>query len=296
MNPARLHVRRTAAILAVFAFALSVHAATYPINLTPPWKPNQVYTNSVKASESTRTTVSQGTQVLQEQIQIRKAAVEADGEALALHPNGGLRKAAFTVRSFRTSISSAAETDFLPAGTKITVETTGPNQSVYTVNGRAATAEQEPFLKLVFSTDTPDYNDQVLFGTGKPVAVGESWQPDVEKLKSTFGHELGPIAIAKASMKLDAVSGSGDQQVSSISGTVDFGGFSPPLPPGITAKGGTFHIALDGLIPASRTAAKRVENLTATAVFGGEVKAPTGAIITINVTAEAKHASTLTFP
>ncbi|MDF3059190.1 MAG: hypothetical protein K0R17_3405 [Rariglobus sp.] len=270
--------------------------AAHTVNLTAPWKQGQTYATSVTASESNRMVLRQGDKVLQDKTDKRTARLEADAEAISSFPHGGLRKAAFTVRSLRVSLNGAPETDFLPAGSKIVAESTGADKKIFTIDGNPATKDQESVLKLVTSTDDPEHNDQMLFGPRKAVAIGESWEPDLAAIKATMGKDFGVEALVKGSMKLDGVEGSGPTQINLVSGSVTFDRFTPPLPPGVDAKSGVFHVKLDGRIPATRTATQRVENLTATADFVGEIKTPDGTVLTMMMTVVAKNASVLTFP
>lgn len=270
--------------------------ATYTVNLTTPWKIGQVYTTAVSASESTRTTLTMGEQKLQEQTQQRSAKMDAESKVLDVFPHGGLRKAEFTLRTLRASVNGAPETSFLPPGTKIVAENTGANEKAYTVNGAAATADQEAVLKLVISLDDEKNNDQMIFGPKQPVAIGETWKLNEAALKETLGKDMGKIGATEGTMRLNAVEGSGPSQIAVVSGNVTFSGIKPELPPGITPKSGTFTAMLDGRIPAARTASTRVENMNATADLSGEAAGPNNAVIVFHVKADMKNASVLTFP
>ncbi len=299
MSLPRLSTHRPTALFASLLLALAApfaNAQTHTVNLTPAWKVGQAYVASVKTSNSSQTVLRQGDKVVQDQTQKSSAHLEADAEAISTFPHGGLRKASFTVRSLRVSTNGAPETEFLPAGTKIVAEGTDVDKKTFTVNGRPATPEQEAILKLVISTDDPKHNDQLIFGPKAPVAVGESWKPDLETIKATIGKDFGPQGVVTSTMKLDAVEGSGASQINIVSGNVTVDGFTPPLPPGVTAKSGVFRVTLGGRIPATRTASKREETLTGTAHFVGEAQAPDGTTFTVTVSMETKNATVLTFP
>jgi len=300
MNMRRFLPRSVAALLALTALAASAtlaQAQTYTVNFTTPWKEGQTFQSDIKASQKTRMVVSQGTQVLQQQVlEDTVASLKADAKALTFFPHGGLRKVSYTVRSLRVSLKNGPETDYLPAGTQIVVETIGFDVKSYFINDKVATEEQKKVLKLVTSSDEADYNDQTIFGPAKPVGLSETWQPALEKMKAALSKELGEIPSATGEMKLEAITGTGDKQVAVVSGKIVLSGFAPPLPPGITAKSGTFQMELDGRIPATRTGSKRVENSKITAHFVGETKIPTGALVSLTMISEITTASTLTFP
>lgn len=290
------HARLFGASLLFAATALVSSAQTHTVNFTTPWEIGQRYTASATVSESNQMVVSQGETILQQQGQKRTARLEADAEALGNFPHGGLRKAAFTIRSLHVSIDDAAETEFLPAGTKVVVESQSADKEVFTINDLPASDEQAAILKLVISTDDPEHSDQIMFGPKQPVAVGESWQPDVQAMQSSLGKDLGVSANITGTMKLDAIEGAGPKQVSVVSGDMTFDNFIPPMPPGITPKSGKMTMKLDGRIPAARSASTRIENLTMLAEFSGEATPPNGATVTLKFKAETKSSHTLTFP
>ncbi|MET0263700.1 MAG: hypothetical protein ABW223_12425 [Rariglobus sp.] len=290
---------RLSALLAAITLAISSvasAAATYTVDLTSPWKIGQGYSAVVTSSQSSATTVSVGGKKVQEQVQRRAASFEADAKVLEVYPHGGLRKASFKIRSLRASKDGAPETEFLPAGTEVVAESTGVTEKEFTVNGKKATDEQKAVLGMIITTDGSRHNDQILFGPKNPVAIGDQWSLNGDQLKETIGKEFGTIAVSQGTMRLDAIEGSGDSQIAVVSGKVNFKGIQPELPPGVKPTAGQFQAVLDGRIPATRTASKRVENLTATADLGGEADGPNGAKMTFAVKVEAKHSSVLTFP
>jgi len=297
MKTLRLPLLCATVLFASVGLSLSTAApATHTVNLTTPWKVGQTYTAAVSATESTHVVLTLGDQKLQEQKQQRSAKLDADSKVLAVYSHGGLRKAEFTVRTLRASLNGTPEAVYLPPGAKIVAESTGGTEKTYTIDGAEASAEQKSILELVISLDAEKHTDQIIFGPKKPVAVGENWLLDGTALKETLGKGLGEIGATQGAMRLDAIEGSGDGQIAIVSGNVAFTGIKPALPPGITPKSGVFKAVLDGRIPATRTASKRVENLTADADLKGEAAGPNGATITFSVKVDVKHASTLTFP
>lgn len=291
-TPARI----LGASLLFAATALVAAAQTHSINFTTPWEVGQRFTASATASDSNQMVVSQGANVLQQQAQKRTVRLEAEAEALGSFPHGGLSKAEFTIRSLHASINGAPETEFLPAGAKVVVESHGGDKKTFTIDGRPATDEQAAILKLVIATDSPEHNDQIMFGPKKPVAVGESWQPDVHAMQSSLGKDFDVSATISGTMKLDAVEGSGPKQIGVVSGDIVFDNFIPPMPPGVTAKSGKMTMTLGGRIPAARAASTRVETLATLAEFSGEATPPNGPAVTLTMKAETKTSHTLTFP
>lgn len=289
--------RLTVFSCAAFGFAAaSIAAETHTVDLATPWTPGQRFTATVTVTESSHMTFASEDRILQEQSQRRAAHFEADAEALAVHPNGGLRKAGYTVRTLRVSLDDQAEGEFLPAGTRLVAESLAPGEKTYSVNDHPATAEQEAILKLVLSLDSEKHNDQVVFGPRQAVAVNETWTPDPAILRELHEKEFGRIGAIQASMRLKGIEGSGDSQVAIIAGTLDFTNIQPPLPPGITPRSGRFQARLDGRIPARHKASTRIEAFSATTDITGETTAPDGRTILFAVAARTRHASELAFP
>ncbi len=292
-------LRHTLALGASLLFAATTLVAadqTYPVNFSSPWEIGQRYTTSSTASQTNHMLISQGPNILQEQTQKHSAKLEADVEALGTFPHGGLSKAAYTIRSLLVSVSDGVELEFLPPGTVVVVESLGADKKTYTIDGKPASDEQVATLKLVLSTDAPDHNDQMIFGPKQPVAVGESWEPDLKVMLSTLGKDFGGAATINGKMKLDAVDGEGAKQISTVSGTINIGNVLPPLPPGVTPKSGKLTIKLTGRIPATRTASTRFETLDMNVAFGGEATPPGGAPVTLAMTMETKSAHTDIYP
>lgn len=298
MNKTLRSLSRPAALavsLLGFSLAHLVSAAeTYSVNLTTPWKAGQAYTLSATGSQTAKSTVKMGPTKAQEQTQQNSATLEADAKALEAWPDGGLRKAQFTVRSFRAADGNAPAKDLLPKGAVIVAEKKGEEVD-FTVDGQPASTEQANALKMVVALDEADQNDQLVFGTNKPVAVGETWRPDPAKVKAALGKDLGEVRTTDATMRLDSVAGRGDAQVAMISGDILFDGIHPPLPPGLTLKSGKFQAKLTGKIPAQRKASTRNETLAGSGQFVAVAPGPTGEI-SLTVELGVKQDITLTFP
>lgn len=294
----RLLARPVTLLSALLAFTVSSAVAapeTYSVNFTTPWKTGQTYSINATGAQSATTSVVMGGQQPQEQAQKSGAQLEADGKALEVHPNGGLRKAQFTVRSFRSSKGDAPAAETLPKGAVIVAEKSG-EELTFTVNGKAATPDQTTLLKMVIALDSADSNDQLVFGSDKPLAIGESWRPDPARVKNELGKDLGEVAKAETVMRLDGVTGSGDGQVAQVSGTILFDGLQPPMPPGFTVKSGKFEAKLTGKIPAVRVKSTRNETLDGTGRFVSTATLPNGQSVSLTILIESKQNVTLTFP
>jgi hypothetical protein len=268
------------------------------VNLTTPWKVGQTYGITTDSSETMHSRLAMSDKPgtpLKDQTQKRSVHMEADAQALAVFENGGLKKAAFTVKALRATLDGQPEREILPAGAKVVAESTGTDEKTYTVNGQPAATDVEAILKMAISLDTAEHNDQIIFGPKKPVAVGDSWQPETAVILQTIGKSLGAAASTTAVMKLNAVRGEGADQVADISGNVTMTGLKPPLPPQFTTKVGTFQAQLEGSIPATRHG-KRTEKLDASLHFVSEAAGPGGAAMVVTVDGTNKNVTVLVFP
>jgi len=293
------------ATLALFALvqitAVSLHAdekAAYTVNLTTPWKVGQTYGFTIDSAESMRSLLAMADKPdapLKDQTQKRSVHMEADAQALAVFENGGLKKASFTVKTLRATLDGQPEREILPAGAKIVVESTGPEEKTYTVNGQPAADDVEAILKMAISLDDAKHTDQIIFGPKKPVAVGDSWQPDTALVLETIGKSFGAAASTTAVMKLNAIHGEGANQVADISGSITMAGLKPPLPAQFTTKVGTFNAVLGGQIPATRHG-KRTETLDASLHFVSEAAGPGGASMLVTIDGTNKNVTVLVFP
>lgn len=270
-------------------------AETHTVNLTTPWTVGQAFSVKTTFTETTRASMTVGDKPAPEQSRKRMVRLEADAEALKVHPNGGLRQASYTVRDLRIIENSAPPTVYLPAGTKLVVEQVGVSDKSVTVDGKPATPEQLALLKPILAADGEHHNDQLIFGPDKPVAVGESWSINSATFISSLGSELGEIGAATGTMKLDGYSGEGAQGVALVSGQTSLVLTKAPLPPGFTMKSGKMTFRLDGRIPAGRSAAERQEKMSGAFELLGETAMPDGGVAQIKMRSDITTDVTLRF-
>jgi hypothetical protein len=238
-------------------------AKTYTVSFNPAWKVGEkfgVTSNPVSEMHVVATMAPPGqpAQTVQDQTQKKSAHFEADAEVLAVFPNGGLQKAAFTVKTFTGTASAAAEKELLPAGAKIVADKTGTSEKkTFTVDGQPAPAEVAKFLSDAVDLDSANHTDQDVFGSEAPMAVGGTWPINgtllIESgLKKSFGADL----TCQGTMKLDAITGEGATQVATVSGTMVFDHVKAPLPPMLETKVAEVTGELAGSQPATHKGAR----------------------------------------
>jgi hypothetical protein len=289
-------LRLFAGLFALVISSLACAKTTYTVDFTPPWTQGQQYTAASTLTESVVTTFFTIDETLKQQTSKRSVRFEADATALAAFRHGGLRKAAYVVRTLRVSVDGAPETDFLPPGTQIVAESTGVADKAITINGRVATSDQKNVLLPVLTTDCEQYNDEHLFGPGRPVYIGERWSLEGTRLKNTLGYGLGTIKSTSGNMRLDRIEGTGDAQVAVVSGIVTFGGIMPNMPPGIFPESGLFKTSIQSRIPASHSSSKREDIMDSNATLRGATVGSAGQRLMATIKIESKTTSVLIFP
>lgn len=155
---------------------------TYTIALSPAFKVGQKFSVVTDLSHSEQTKIAitiPGMPTPQDQNQNTEmsAHIEADGEILAVYPNGSPQKIALTLKSITATNDKTALPNLPAAGAKIVVAKTGTDASV-TVNDQPADVGIAKVLRDVFDLGDEKHTDQTLFGPKAPVAIGDTWPVD----------------------------------------------------------------------------------------------------------------------
>ena len=275
-------------------------AKTYTLNLTPALVVGQKFSvvTDLSDTELTKITITvPGMPAPQDQNQNTSlvAHIEADGEVLAIYPNGSAQKIALTLKAITATNNQTALPNLPAAGAKVVVEKTAGSITV-TVDGQPAPAGIGKILRDVFESGDEKYTNQAMFGPKAPVAIGDSWPVDSASLLSSFKQAIGDVSAIKGTMKLDGLTGTGDGQVAEVSGTVNIDGFKPPLPAGVNmtidSSSGLMHMA--GSIPSiAKGTDKGSTSMTIKLEAHGEQQ---GLQLKISTSGEQKKTSTITFP
>jgi hypothetical protein len=268
----------------------------YKITLRPPTKVGQKFgaNNDISmiSDLETKAATPDAPPPIPAQIKEVTVHLEGDGEVLAVFPNGGMQKVALIVKTLTARQNGMDLPDLPVAGAKIVGEMTG-NTTVITIDDKPASATVNKLLTHVLGLDDAKESDQDIFCPTDPVAVGATWSGNTALLADSLKETLGSTAQVKGAVKLEAVKGTGDDEVISISGNYSLDKFNPPLPPTITVDTATFKIIMADTIPESaKGTLKRTTRRTMN--FSGHGMAAGSALSLIGIL-DQKGTTALTF-
>jgi hypothetical protein len=97
-----------------------------------------------------------------------------------------------------------------------------------------------------------------MFGPRSPVAVGGTWAVDAPSIIAAFKEGQGAVSGINGTMTLDSLTGTGADQIATVSGQVEIAGYRPPLPAGMTVDASAGLMQVSGTIPASAKGLKKL--------------------------------------
>jgi hypothetical protein len=277
MFPPRQPLRTS---LAMAAFWLSVANAadaptTYAVNLAPANKVGTKFslvTDLTTESQSDIAMTMPGATAPQKQEQSQQEIAHFEGEAevLAIFPNDSIQKVAVTVKNFIAIGDGEPMTGLPAAGAKIVAENADGKKS-YTVDDQPASANVAKLLDDIIGLGNEKRTDQDIFGPTSPVAMNATWPVNSTALIAEL-KEGGDMQMdgAKGTVKLDAIKGSGADQVASFSSVFVVQGAKPTLPAGMTVDSMTMSGGISGEVPATAAGVERetITRSTEMAVHG----------------------------
>jgi len=136
--------------------------------------------------------------------------------------------------------------------------------------------------------------DQEIFGNASPVTVGATWPVNAKALIAELkGDTSVAMSGAKGTVKLDAVTGSGENLVATVTGIYVVEGAKPTLPAGMTVDSMNISGGIAMTVPA---VAKGVQKKRVTASMQMAAHGKGGGIeIKIDSAGEQKKTMELTF-
>ena len=203
--------------------------ATYAINISPAWTVGQVFGyvgDDVTDSPDGKVSVH----------------LEADGEVMALMPNGNPQKIAYTVKVLRVTGGDIPQAGFPATGAKIVAEDAANNKQVVTFDGKPADSDVADALGAVLWLTAPNHTDQEVYGPTAPVALAATWPINAAAFMDYKLEGQPQTTSIDGLLTLDRIEGDGDQRMSVISGDFKTAGKSPPDAPGTYT--GTYHFTV----------------------------------------------------
>lgn len=210
-NPISLILRfliLSASIAAIWP-PTSTLAQEYEILLTRPVKVGHKSKVSASGHETQNRNVSVGGQSVQAEKKNKSASLEATREVIAVDKRGQVTKARFTVDTAKSN-EGEKDSPLFAKGTVI-IATHDGKDVTYSVDGKPILSPKGDFLDMVINLDsgedTPEMNEDTIFGTKKKQQVGASWPIDEKafldflKKKANAPFEMtvksGTVTLAK---------------------------------------------------------------------------------------------------
>jgi hypothetical protein len=270
---------------------------TYTVNLNPPLQAGQKFSivTDLSNSEQTKTSyIIPGVPTPQDQNRNTEmtAHIEADGEILAVFPNGSPEKVTLTLTNIAASINQVPLPALPSPGATVVLEKSG-NTLTVAVNGAPIDDNVAKILRDALETGDANITNQTMFGPRSPVAIGSIWAVDSPSIIAAFKEGQGDISAVNGAMKLEALTGTGDDQVATISGNVKLEGYKPPLPPEVLVDASVGSLEVNGTIPAAAKGTKKLStSMTMKLEAHGEQQ---GVQFKISSNGEQKKTSSVTF-
>jgi hypothetical protein len=293
------------AILAAFAVWMPsggncADLKVYPIDLGRPAKVGEKFTVVSSVAQSSLIAIDavnagKPPTSIQRQNQQRVIHLEAEGEVLAVFPNGNVQEVALTVRILRITTDTDADSDVLKAGAKVTAERIN-QQTAFAVDGKPAAEAVAKVLHEVDPTGDSRQTQQEVFGPSHPVAVGETWTPNVLLAAREIedDKDFGDSITAEGNATLDAAQGDGEKEVATVSYHLDLTGMKAPLANPFTPIAGDGKVDVIIIIPAKRQGVTSKDS-TIDANYVSEARSPDGRQVTATVKLVRQRKDTVTW-
>ncbi len=139
-------------------------------------------------SDLTSQRVIQNGKVVKNQTLRQHVEFEAVTEVLAVTVKGRPSRTRYTIKRFAARMGRGMKPIFKP-GTVLTVQRGGKAERSITSSAGPLSKEQLAAAKLVISLRKSRANDQEIFGTSEPRAIGESWPINSKRGKQSMEEE-----------------------------------------------------------------------------------------------------------
>jgi hypothetical protein len=287
-SPLRPRTSLCCIAVALLAVASTAPATdTYPIKLVRPPKVGQKYTFTAEGAVTRHTTISAGGKQIDTNEEEFGIHLEGTVEVLAVNKDGEEGKTACTVTKC-TRVTPEGESELIPAGRVITA-TGSKEETTFAIDQGQLSAEAKEALDLVLRMGEEDgYNDDKIYGTTTPQAVGGTWNMDA-KASSDEARDDEVIfepKDASGTMRVDKVESVDGIQCLRISGSTEIKRLQVKSPDGLKFEDGTLKAHYGGAYPVDVKLPGPVREsigLTQTAKFTGKEKAARGTEVSTKV-------------
>lgn len=169
---------------------LAEDAPTYTIPTRTTWKVGDVVTRVETEKESQSQKVTMGEQVLQEGSNLVQTSFEAVLSVQEVNGEGEYTKALVFFKQWKRE--AGKDVDESLTGAHVEVTGAGATRSAKVVTpDHKISVEAAQWLDNELGKGSGDHEAKgdAVFNPGKPVAVGETWNPDMAKVREMFGSD-----------------------------------------------------------------------------------------------------------
>lgn len=227
-------------------------AKKYTINLSRDYKVGQKLEISITNQESSKMELKKNGTAQDPRNQAIEAKFDGIQEVLEVK-DGKLAKAKITVKKLVATMGGKEET-ILKTGVVIDASY-GSENVTFKVDGEEPTQKERAILSKFFQPNKKGTDDDELFGSKTPQAVGDKWEINSAAAAAGFsknGMELDEKEIS-GWMKLVKIVEEDGVKCMDIRGEIELKTFAPALPPGMTIAKSGGNITMRGLFPVDGT-------------------------------------------
>lgn len=169
---------------------LAEDAPTYTVPTHTTWKVGDVVTRAETEKESQSQKVTMGEQTLQEGSNVVETSFEAVMTVQEVNAEGDFTKALVYFKSWKRASAKDADESLTGAHVEVTGAKAARTAKVVTPD-HTISPDAAQWLDNELGKGAADRDDKgnEMFNPGKPVAVGETWHPDIAKVRETFGSD-----------------------------------------------------------------------------------------------------------
>lgn len=257
LKPAGIVLLAIGAVGAMGATASTLAAAdeAYVIRLARPKKVGDRYRLDAKGTRRDSQRLTVGGQPIGNEEKELSVHLVAAAKVLAVDAKSNATKIEYRVESCRkkTTSGQTTETEVLPAGRKVIVESIGGETSFTTDPGKTLDTDTRDALKVVLSAHEPDSpTDDDIFGTRERQRVGDTWALNAAAAARDLSKKGLPVSAAdvKGSVRLEGERTLDATKALEITARFRVEGMKVPVPEGTKLEKSVMEAVYNGLFPA----------------------------------------------